>query len=184
MARKDVTAILTEIASTLADNTSQAITPAILRTVVKDITDLVAPSYGVLAIETPSTVSMGLTTVDQIITFTSNLVGGATQYSIASNTTITSDQRSTNRISITMDIEGPNGRAVTVTVYENGVVTPLVASITTAGAGNPQGLNMSLLRYKDPGAAYTFRIKADAGGTFIISNTVIIIENVPVFSFV
>jgi hypothetical protein len=181
--RKDVTAILTEIASTLADNTSQAITPALLRTVVKDITDCFAPSGARLLITNPATVNMGLTGADQIVTFLSSATGGSPQYSVGSLQTLTSDQKSANRVGLTMQVGGPDGIRVTATVYMNGVATDLAGGTATAGNGIPTVISMSGVIYADPGASFSLRLKASNNGTFNITSTSFHVENVPVYDF-
>lgn len=185
MARKSIVEVLAEVTILLADNTTGDITPADVRTVFTDILEIIQPSYGVLEIPTPSTVVKTVELADSPLVWTASLVGGVTQYTTADNSVISCDKSASSRIDLTMNIEGPNGRLVIATLYKNGVATPLVASGNTLGAGKPVSLNFSGIQYSDGVTTYELRVKADVAGTSVtFSNSVLLLSNLPVNSYV
>jgi len=178
--RKSITELLAQAASSFPDNTTGAITPALLRTFVEDFLQAIAPAYGILQKTASQTVTLGLTPV--AISYTTSTDSNANQTnSSAPNGKVTRLERGTSTINFTMDIECAANRFITATMYKSGVATPWRITVNGAGTGNPVGMSLTIVDYADPAAEYEIRLSAEQDGvSTIISNGAFIVAVDPV----
>jgi hypothetical protein len=176
MTRKTVVELQAQADSSLPDNSSNLITPAAIRTMIKDFLDSFTPAYGALNITTNKVLAAGLADIpvspfDAVVIaqspeFTADAVAG----------TITRAQTIvTNSMTLNLSFEAPANRNITFTIYKDGAPTANSITVTGAGASNPVSANLVALDYSAAAVTYSVRCRADAnnttvtitGGTFI-----------------
>ena len=190
MTIKSILNLLAQADSSFPDNTSQAITPALLRTFVKDFLDTMSPAYGVIRL---TSLLKALTSTPQPLSpFGSSVQATAGYYrtSVATGSVIRDIQTAaipgaTDFVLLNIDVEGPNGNLVTVEFYKNGVSTGYKVSITTNGAGKPESINVAGLGYTDGAtdAEWAVYVYGDAGN-YTFTNGSLVCQAQPVRSFV
>ena len=191
MARTSIQALITQATTGFADNTTGAITPALLRNWATAFLDTMAPAYGaiqritalviVAVVGTPTVVAPYTTQVAATSPdFSTNLTNGS-----VTNLLGTVPGKST-RFTIDGMVEGPNNNVVTVALFINGGASPYNQSIVTNGAGSPVGFNFAGLTYQTVDTVMDVRVTANAGsaGNYTFTNLSLLAENVPVNSFV
>jgi len=190
MTIKSILNLLAQADSSFPDNTSQAITPALLRAFVKDFLDTMSPAYGVIRL---TTLLKALTSTPQALSPFNSSVQATTGYYRTSVVTgqVIRDILSvaipgaTDFVIFNIDVEGPNGNLVTVEVYKNGLSTGFKTSVTTNGAGKPESINVAGLGYTDGAtdAAWALFVYGDAGN-YTFTNGSLLCQAQPVRSFV
>ena len=186
MTRKTMAALLAQADSTLPDNTTGAITPAVLRAMVKDIVDSFCPGYG--AANSVSMTLAALGTTPRAVPYQSVLSQTAEFVVTAAAGTIKRLAQglptTVNRVSFYADVACASGAECTFALYRNGVVVPGV-SMTVTG----QGLgNYSLAAFAGgltslDGSDYTYEVRASkisgAADDVLLSNVRFVVEVVP-----
>lgn len=187
MTIRSILELLAEADANLPDNTTGQISPADVRTLIKDFLDTVSPAYGVIS--ATSSVEALTATPAVISPFTAILAATAGYFT--ANLTNGSVTRPLNgiagasvRLTANGDVAGANNTAVTVTLYKNGAATPFKTTVATRGAANPVSFNIAGLTYNDTDAVYDLRAATDTNGSYTFSNVLLLCEDVPVRSFV
>lgn len=191
--RYSIAELLAQADTTLPDNSLGEISPADVRDMVKNFLDTMKPAYGALSIPAAPTLGLALntTTPVKIAPFTSNVAQSGEMLISVADGTVTQQIASigntgaTARVTFTADITGPNNADVVFTLYKNNVATPFRASVTCSGAGNFGALTFGGLVYTaGEDAVFDIRATATSAGTYQFSNALLLVENVPVASFV
>lgn len=185
MTIRSIVDLLADADTNLPDNTTQLISAADVRNLIKDFLDTMSPAYG--AIETGS-VPLVLTPTPQLLApyavdlaatsgyFVNNLSAGSVQRLLNAAGT-------TNFIIASGGVSGPNNSNVTVTLFKNGAATPYAASVTCTGAGDIVGFNIAGIDYSTVAATYELRVSAPAG-SHTFSGVNLLVQAQPVRSFV
>jgi hypothetical protein len=183
MPRKSIVELIAQAQSSFPDNTTGAITPALLRGMFEDFLHAIAPAYGYLLKSAPQTVNLGLTPI--AIAYTTAQSSDINQLTASAATgKISRYERGTSTINFTMDIECAANRFITAALFKNGVATPWAITVNGAGAGNPVGMALTAVDYADPAAEYEIRLSAEtAGVSTTINNGGLIISVDPVNSY-
>ena len=183
MARKSITELNALIASNLADNVNQSITPAILRSTLAAINEVFTPSQGRIKITTPKIVTLGTAFI--------NIVGdsfestGLVQYTDGGGLgSIFCDQKALTRVTFVASLSASQGRTISVALYIDGAVTTAVGSCVTQGATEQVSLTASTLLYMPAAANFELRARADTNNTSTtITNGYFLCESQPVLAF-
>ena len=186
MARKSIDELKAQATTDFPDNTAQLITPAKLRNLVLDFLNTVSPFYGVLQIG-PTPVVKQANIAESIITpWDSVLQSDASQVVCSAATgTVTRTERGVSRITFQATAAAPNNAVVTFGINRNGAPTGFVVTVIGLAGADPQGVNLvAIVESTVGGDVFTATIKATANGVNVnLSNTVLIVENIPVRSF-
>jgi hypothetical protein len=189
MSIKSIVQLLAQADSSFPDNTTQLITPAALRTFVKDFLDSISPAYGGILL---TTLSKALTTTPSALSPWGSSYVNTTGYyrtSVANGEVIRDVATAgitgaTDLVIFNIDVEGPNGNLVTAEIYKNGVSTGYRSSVTTNGAGKPESINLV-------GIGYTATVDVDwqvyvygDAGNYTFTNGSLLAQAQPVRSYV
>ena len=148
-AQESIVELTAQAAASFPDNTTGAITPALLRAMIEDFLHAIAPAYGICQKTAPQTVSLGLTPV--AFAYDSASSSDINQLTASAATgRISRAERGTSTINFTMDIECASNRFITATLFKNGVATPWRITVNGAGNGNPVGMALTAIDYADP----------------------------------
>jgi hypothetical protein len=191
--RYSIVELLAQADATLPDNTTQLIDPADVRDMIKNFLTTMAPAYGGINIPATPGVVVALNTTTPVVIapfasvvaasgeMTANAAAGQVTQQIAA----VGNTGASARVTFTADVVGANNADVTFTLYKNGVATPFRDSVTCGGAGNFGALTFGALVYTG-GVDAVFEIRATTtnAGNYTISNALLLVENVPVNSFV
>ena len=183
MPRKSIQELTAQAISSFPDNSTGAITPALLRTFCEDFLHAIAPAYGICQKTAPQTVNLGTTpTGVQYTTASSSDINQLT--ASAATGAISRSERGTATINFTMDIECATNRFITATLFKNGAATTWRITVNGAGTGNPVGMALTAVDYADPAATYEVRLSAEAAGvSTVINNGALILGVDPVNSY-
>lgn len=136
--RKTMIALLAQADSTIEDNTTQQITAADVRTMIKDMIDSFSPGYGIASIATVTLTALGTTPVavhyDTALAATPEYV-----LSLAAGTIKRKSQglpSTVNRVSFYADVAAASGAEVMFSLYRDGVDIPGGTTCSGQGAGN------------------------------------------------
>jgi len=185
MTRKTITALLAQADATLPDNTTQAISAADVRSMVKDIIDTFKPGFGAVGSDLVTLVALGTTPVpipyDELLAvtvdFTANLAAGTVQR-------MSQGLPSTNtRITFYTDMACPDGNEVVFSLYRDGINVPGGTTASGRGIGNIVEASFEIINGQpvagDP--VYSVRASKISGGIddVELSNVRLILEVVP-----
>lgn len=183
MTRKTYEELRAQSDGTIVDNTTELITPAVMRNMINDLIEALTPIYAGLTIGSVG-LSKALTATPALFTL-QNVVG-----QFPPEWTVTTSQITralagavgcNTRHTIQGTVEGPSGAEVTITLYKNGSPTVWTASITTGGTGKPQSFNLVALDYGTVDAAFELRASVEGtNSTHLFKNFAWIAENVPI----
>jgi hypothetical protein len=186
MAFKSILQLLAQADATLPDNSTQLITAAAVRNMVKDFLDSMSPAYGAihctsvvetLAPLTPQVLAPYTTTIQATAPdFTTNLTNGSVTRVLGA------EAGSTIQILASGAVVGGNGDAVTVTLFRNGAATTFANSVTAQGGGNPVSFNIAAIDYVTTDSTYDLRAVGPAG-SYTFSELTIVCQKQPVRSF-
>jgi hypothetical protein len=186
MTIKSIIELLAQADATLPDNTTQEISAADVRQMVKDIVDTMSPGYGVGRIVTAS-IPLTLTPTKITPFASSDTTTGYFTANAAQGTltrTLGGVAGSTVQTIASGQIAGNNGNEVTVTLFINGTATPFRQTVTTSGSSNRIGFNIAGLSYVGPADA-VFELRASApSGTYTFEDVIFIVQAQPVRNFV
>jgi hypothetical protein len=185
MARKSMTELLAQVSSTLADNTTGAITPAVLRSMFNDLIAAITPAYAALTQLPANTQVVGL--VDSPMAFDSTYGQPALQINPTVGTTanIAMVERGVTVVQFSADFATTTGRTVTFTLFKNGAPTQWKVSADGRGVNTPIPVSMLGADYADPAATYSIGLTCSTAGTNVtISNAVLLASVQPVSSYV
>lgn len=184
--RKSTQELLTEITSQLPDNTSGAITPAVLRSVLNDIVLASQPAYGYLQQSPNLAVTLGLTPLQVSFQTEFESLAGQITATAGATANVSPVYEGTTLFEFTADFEAPNGRFITFTLYKDGAPTTWRVTGNGAGAGNPVAVAFSAIDYSTaPDAVYSIRAAAETNGTNVtLSNMVLLASIQQVNSYV
>ncbi len=183
MPRKTMTELLAEITSSFPDNTSGAITPAILRAFLNDFVETMTPAYGGLQILTNTVKNFGL--ANSLLDWSSTIVAQSPEFITNPSTgdIVRTAGPSTNRIIVNADVTLAANREITATLYKNGQPTTWRGSASGSGTGRPSVLSFEALDYSDVQAQYQIFCSCDAAGTAVtFANATFLVSVVPVRS--
>jgi hypothetical protein len=190
MSIKSIVELLAQADTTLPDNTTQEITPADVRQIVKDILDTLSPAYGamtlasqVLALSaTPAIIAPFATSLAaQAGYYVNGLPGGTVTRQVAA----AGVAGATDFFIASGAVSGGNNNSVVIEIFKNGVATGYKTSVTCTGAGDNQGFNIAGLSYTaaPSDAVYTLRATGPAGSYTFVDVTMLV-QAQPVRSFV
>ena len=186
MTAKSMLELLAQADATLPDNTTQEITAADVRNMIKDFIDSVTPGYGVVQIvsqaltlnaTTPTPLAPASSTNTTPTIFAASAAQGSVQR------TLNGVAGSTIQIIASGDISGNNGNEVTVRLFQDGNPTNFVQTVSTTGAANNNGFNIAAIVYVANDAVFDLRAVAPAG-TYTFRNVSLVAQAQPVRSFV
>jgi len=185
MTRKTVLALLAQADATLPDNTTQAISAADVRSMVKDIVDTFAPGYGIISSDSLTLVALGVT--PRVLPFT-DILAQTPEYTIVLATGAVTRlaqglPTTVNRISFYADVAAPAGDEMVFSLFRNGVDIPGGITVSGQGIGNRVQAAFSVGTTSPDGANYTYDIRASkltGGADDVELNSVrFIVESVP-----
>ena len=192
MTIKSMLQLLAQADADLPDNTTQDITPADVRVMIKDFIDSVTPAYGTLQL---ATLSKALNaTPSKIAPFSSSF--GATPGYFTTNVTDATVTRlvatagvagASDLVIISGSVSGANNANVVLRLFKNGVATSYLTSVTCSGAGDNQGFSLVGITYTDAGdgdAIYDLRASSSAAGNFSFVDISVVVQAQPVRSYV
>ena len=181
MTRKTVTELYAQAQSSFLDNITGAITPALLRNFCLDFLDTIRPSYAALAIT--SEISKSATGTYSTFVWNSQIAAQAPDYavSLASGTVTRSGGPASARIAFSIDAKGANNSITSFAFFVDNVETPWAQSNTSTSATDAQSFAFTAVNYSaslEP--QYEVRIKTTVPGNILLSNGVLVVENIPV----
>lgn len=186
MTIRSIIDLLAQADSTLPDNSTQLITAAVVRNIIKDFLDTVSPAYGAircsstvetLAGATPITLAPFTTTDAATVGYyTANLTNGSVTRTL--NATGVTDF-----ILASGSVDGPNNDLVTVSLFRDGAATGYSATVVLGGVGNPAAFNIAALLYSTTAPVYTL-VATGPAGSKTFTNLSIVAQAQPVRSFV
>jgi hypothetical protein len=186
MTRKTVLALLAQADTTLEDNIVGGITPADIRTMIKDVIESFSPGYGACINPSVTMATLGPTPVTipyatklaETKEFQVNLSAGQiTRLALGLPTTV-------NRISFYVDVNAASGAEIEFTLCRNGTpITGGITTITAQGAGNfaQAVINTGTTTVDGQDYAYEVRIAKTSGSADNVQliNARFIIEVIP-----
>ena len=181
MTRKTIVELINQANATLPDNTPGLIAPADVRNMILDFLDTVRPSSAAISIGSGS--SKAVTTAYSTFTWSNTIAAQAPDWtvSLASGTCQRSGGPATTRITFTADVVAPNNSITTFALFVNGVDSGFAVSNTSTSSTDAQSFSLSAIVYNtDPTILYQIQVKSTTSGNIVISNAVMICENVPV----
>jgi hypothetical protein len=181
MTRKTIVELTNQANATLPDNSTGLITPAAVRNMILDFLDTVRPSYA--AINITSGVSKAVTTTYSTFTWTNTIAAQSPDWtvSLASGTCQRSGGPATTRITFNIDVVAPNNSITSFALFINGVEKPWAVSNTSTSSTDTQSFALTALSYDtDPTIQYQIQVKSTVSGNLVLSNAVMVCENVPV----
>ena len=179
MTRKTVTELYTQATNSFADNVTGAITPALLRAFCLDFLDTIRPSYA--SITAPNGTSKAATTVYSSFTWQNIVAAQTPDYSVslASGTVTRGNGPASARIFFSIDAQAPNNVITSFALFVNGVETSWTSSNTSTNSTDVQSYAFSAVTYNaDLDIDYQVRIKVNANNNVVLSNGVLVVENV------
>jgi len=192
MTIKSMLQLLAQADATLPDNSTGDISPADVRNMVRDFIDSVMPAYGTLQLATQTKALNA--TPSKIAPFSSSF--GATSGYFNVNVTDATITRlvqtagvagASDNVVISGVVSGANNANVVVRLFKNGAPTGYVTSVTCSGAGDDQGFSLVGLNYTDASAGdavYDLRASCSNVGSFVFKEISIVIQAIPVRSYV
>jgi len=181
--RKSIYDLLAQNTASFPDNTAGAITPAILRTMIKDFLDTMQPAYGMIKRLAPLAYPVtavparfepfDTTVIVSAPDFSANLATGTV------NALMNGLAQKVVRGTLMGTIEGPVGAEVTVELYAGGNATGFQASVECNGAGKLVSFNITGIGNPTLDTSYNLFVYGDVR-TFTFSNVWMTVENVPV----
>jgi hypothetical protein len=185
MPRKSVTALLAQADADLPNNSTQLITAADVRNMVKDITDTYAPGYAAVSIASLLLPALGI--APQLITYNTQIVltaDYAVNLAAGSITRHAGGLAATfNRVSFYAGVAAPNGNEVVFQLYRDGAIVPGGVSVSALGAGNVAQASFSLPTAVADAADHVYDVRATktSGGAdnVTLTNVRFIFEYVP-----
>jgi hypothetical protein len=192
MTIKSMLQLLAQADADLPDNSTRDISAADVRVLIKDFIDSITPAYGTLQLSTQTKTLNA--TPSKIAPFSSSF--GATPGYFTTNI---SDATVTRQVStaliagasdliiISGAVSGANNANVLVRLFKNGVATGYLTSVTCSGAGDDQGFSLVGITYTDAGdgdAVYDLRASSSSAGSFVFSDINVVVQAIPVRSYV
>jgi len=186
MARTSIQSLITEATTDFADNTTQLITPAKLRTWAQNFLDTMAPAYGAIRLTGPTGIALSavaaivapFTTITaQSAEMVCNLVNGTVQRVLGTV------PGATVRLSVNGTVAGANNALVTLALYNNAVLTPFSVTVICGGVSTPVSFDFTGFSYDTVSTTWDVRATSTNAGSFNFSNCIILCENVPVNAF-
>jgi hypothetical protein len=186
MTRKTILALLAQADETLPDNDTGAITPAVLRDMVRDIVETFSPGYGAMSSVTLTMAALG--TTPRAIPYQTLLAQTPEFVCVPAAGTIKRLAQglptTVNRVSFNADVAAPSGAEVAFALYRNGTAVPGAAmTLTGQGAGNYALASISGGFTTLDGADYTYEVRAakisGAVDDVNLSNVRFVVEVVP-----
>ena len=181
MTRKTVTELYTQAQTSFADNVSGAITPALLRQFCLDFLDTIRPSYAALSLVTET--SKAATATYSTFSWQTTLAAQAPDYtvSLASGTVTRAGGPASARIEFSIDAKAANNSIVSFALFVDGVETSWTTSNTSTSATDVQSFAFTAVNYSASlTPTYQIQIKTNAPGNILLSNGILVVENVPV----
>lgn len=173
--------------ATLPDNTTQEISAADVRNMVKNFLATMKPSFAAMRTNISHVIALNnvspviITPFDIIASqdppeMTPTLVGGTIVHSV----TGLGNTKVTDRITFFMGCSGTSGAELTFTVFVGGTPTDIVGRVSTTGAGNVVTAALSGLLTRTIDTTYTIRVQASNNANYTFTNGTFRVENVPV----
>lgn len=173
MSRRTIAQLLAEVQSNFPDNTTHAITPAVLRAFLNDFLATMRPAFGGLHITIPyslvahgfpSVLSMQSVSVAVAPEWVANAFAGTLSRPAG-------DDGGISYFVVSADLEAPNADNVTLEIYKNGVATGISSRINAEGNNRP--FSITLAGLDDSGGVpvdYDLRISLDGGSSTVVVN--------------
>jgi hypothetical protein len=185
MTIRSILELIAQADATIEDNTTQQISAADVRNMIKDFLDTMSPAYGAIL---ASSVVETLGAVPAVLApFTSAPAATPGYYTTnITNGTITRSSPVagvTDFVIISGSVSGGNNNNVLLELYKNGAPTGFKASVTCTGVGDEQGFNIAAIMYTAGNAIYDIRATGPAG-SYTFTDVSIIAQAQPVRSFV
>lgn len=184
MLRKSLDEIRVQAMAWLQNNQTGETSPGELRTLFLDFFDAIAPAYATLALAGPNNQELGQVPVK--LQWSNAETSNANEITASAATgSIIRAERGTTKLSFAIDFACIVGRAVTFTLYRNGLNTQW--SVTGTGNGDQNLVSVSLtgIDYADPAPDYYVMATCSVNGTTVaLSNGSLVASIQPVNSYV
>jgi hypothetical protein len=183
--RKTIVDLLAQADATINDNTSQDITAADVRNMVRDIIDTFCPGFG--AVGNPSVTLNTLGTLPVVIPYSEML---AVTTDFVANLSAGTVQRkamglpSTNtRVTFYSDIAAADGSEIVMSLYRDGVNVPGGTTASGRGIGNVVEASFEIINAQPIAGDPVYSVRASkitgAADNVTFSNVRLILEVVP-----
>jgi hypothetical protein len=182
MTRRTIVELVAQANATLEDNVIGGISPADVRNMILDFLDTIRPSYAVINIGA-SGVSKAVTAAFSTFSWAATYIAQAPDWttSLASGTCQRSGGPATTRLTFNADVVAPNNSITTFALFVNDVETSFAVSNTSASSTDKQSFSLSAIVYDaTPTIQFQIQVKSNVSGNVVISNAVLVCENVPV----
>jgi hypothetical protein len=189
MTIKSIELLLSQAATTLADNTTGAISASDVRDMVIDFIDSIAPAYGAIHC---TSVSVSVTATPQVIApFTSNIEVTSSYFT----TNLSAGQvtrlvgsaglpSALDFIVVNGSVAAGNNSSITVALFKNGSPTLYAVTVTGRGSANPVAFNLAGLALTDGAGAAVYELRVSGETTTAdITNLALIAQAQPVRSY-
>lgn len=170
MSRKTIAALLAQADTTIEDNTTQNISPADVRSMVKDFVDSMTPGFASITNASLAFPSLG-GGVPQIVTCTASPVstsGSFTpNFAAGTITRLAQGLPSTiNNLQFTCNAFGPAGTPITFGMYRDGVLIPTITvDIDVQGNANPKQVVLLLIDVVNDSANHVYDVRVVKAGS-------------------
>ena len=184
MLRKSLDEIRVQAMTWLQNNQTGEVSPGELRTLFLDFFDAIAPAHATLALAGPNNQELGQVPVK--LQWSNAETSNANEITTSAATgSIIRAERGTTKLSFTIDFACAVGRAVTFTVYRNGLNTQWSATGTGNGDHNLVSVSLTGIDYADPAPDYYVMATCSVNGTTVaLSNGSLVASIQPVNSYV
>ena len=178
--RKTLSQLRQDFMRAFEDPSTSGINEGRLFDFLSDFLSSMTPAYGVLA--TPGPLARSLTTVDQVLPWTSEYIAQKPEFSTdpATGAVIRNEAITSNRIYVNVDVELAANREVELTLYANNVATSWRTKAIGSGSGRPAVAALEAIHYSAVPVTYQLKALVDAATTVTFSNGVFTVSAVPV----
>jgi hypothetical protein len=184
MARKSIDQLVGQSEAALPDNTSGAISPADVRTMIRDFLDTVTPTYGGLQIVSRP---QALNTTPANLIFQSAIASFPPEWAadpVAGTLVRVPGVPVLNaRFTVNGDVIGAQGEEVTVALYANDVFTGWASTVTAQGPTNRGTFSFSAIQDIKEATTFALKVSSSKVVNFTFENVLFIGENIAVRSF-
>ena len=185
MTRKTIAALLAQADATIEDNTTQAISAADVRNMIKDVIDTFSPGFGAVGNPTVTLTALGATPV--VIPYAEMLaVTVEFTASLAAGTVRRNSQGlpSTNtRVTFYTDMATADGNEIVFSLYRDGANVPGGTTASGRGIGNIVEASFEVINGSPIAGDPVYSVRASritgAAADVTLSNVRLILEVVP-----
>jgi len=181
MARKSLTQILADAAVAFPDNTTELITPAILRAWIGDFVAAIRPAYGLISLVSAA---QAVTTTPQPLVMNVSQLSPVIDYTLtpALSRAVRLEPGMT-RITFNADVNGVNNQTVSFVLFKDGVDSGWRITVFMSAVTNTESVSLVAMVYSSSTATYELRVACTANATLTFSNVILLCETVSVWDY-